>query len=63
MVASMCGTSSSKADKCHDLGLHYVLRSWNFVEGNMNAKRYNDILEDNNLWPVIVQHLPENNRL
>ena len=59
----MCGISSSKANKCRDLGLHYVLWSRNFVEGNMNAKRYNDILEDNNLWPVIVQHLPENNRL
>ena len=47
MVASMCGIASSKANKCHDLGLHYVLRSWNFVEGNMNAKRYADILEDN----------------
>jgi len=60
MVASMCGISSSKANNCHDLGLHYVLSSRNFVEGNMNAERYTDILEDN-LWLVIVQHFPENN--
>jgi len=31
-----------------------------FVEGNINAERYTDILEDN-LWPVIVRHFPENN--
>jgi len=31
-----------------------------FVEGNMNAKRYTDILEDN-LWQVFVRHFPENN--
>jgi len=60
MVASMCGIASSKANKCHDLGLHYVLRSWNFVEGNMNAERYTDILEDSLPAPtnsIFVLHM------
>ena len=30
------------------------------VEGNINAAKYIDILEDN-LWPVIAQHFPHNN--
>jgi len=30
-----------------------------FAEGNINAKRYIDILEGNS-WPVIAQHFPEN---
>ena len=32
-----------------------------FVEGNINALKYIDILEDN-LWPVVARHFPQNNR-
>lgn len=30
-----------------------------FVEGNINAEKYIDILEDN-LWPVVARHFPQN---
>ncbi|CAG2206254.1 unnamed protein product [Mytilus edulis] len=30
------------------------------VEGNINALKYIDII-DNNLWPVVVRHFPDNN--
>ena len=30
------------------------------VNGNINATKYTEILEDN-LWPVIVRHYPEEN--
>jgi transposase len=29
------------------------------VEGNINARKYIEIL-DNNLWPVIARHFPDN---
>ena len=32
------------------------------VEGNLNADKYSSILEDN-IWPVIVRHFPENDYL
>ncbi len=30
------------------------------MEGNINAQKYNDIL-DSQLWPVIVRHFPNEN--
>ena len=33
-----------------------------FVEVNMNALKYIDILEDN-LWPVVARHIPHNNSI
>ena len=32
------------------------------VDGNINAQKYTDILEDN-IWPVIARHFPHNNYL
>jgi len=33
-----------------------------FLEGSINALKYTDILEDN-LWPVVARHFPQNNNI
>ena len=33
-----------------------------FLEGSINALKYTDILEDN-LWPVVARHFPQNNSI
>ena len=42
---------------CYDLGLHtwHGVGKITAVEGNINAQKYQQILDDN-LWPVIAQH-------
>ena len=32
---------------------------WNAVDGNINAAKYQNILDDN-LWPLIAHHFPQN---
>jgi len=36
--------------------------SLSFINGNITARKYEGILEENP-WPVIAQHFPNNNRL
>jgi len=31
-----------------------------FIDGNINAEKYEEILEEN-LWPVVARHFPQEN--